>query len=173
MGENYVYMDPDEVKEFPESAKYVKRFKAEHPETLVITAKNKDKNFEELSEQLGPPSRVMRWCCTIFKTGAIQRKIQTLFKNQKRLLTFYGIRRSESNSRNKYDRESDSPKIAVERTVSLIIDWMDFDIWLYLLTTGTDFNDAYRLGSTGFGCWGCPNNSAWSDFLSEVYMPEQ
>ena len=163
----------DTTLEFPESAKYVKRFKAEHPKTLVITAKNKDKNFEELCEQLGPPSRVMRWCCTIFKTGAIQRKIQTLFKNQKRILTFYGIRRSESNSRNKYDRESDSPKIAVQRTVSPIIDWMDFDIWLYLLMTGTDFNDAYRLGYTRVGCWCCPNNSAWSGFLSEVYMPEQ
>lgn len=57
----------DTTLEFPESAKYVKRFKAEHPKTLVITAKNKDKNFEELCEQLGPPSRVMRWCCTFLR----------------------------------------------------------------------------------------------------------
>lgn len=163
----------DTTLEFPESKKYVKRFKEDHPKTLILTAKNKDKNFEELCEQLGPPSRVMRWCCTIFKTGAIQRKIQTLFKNQKRILTFYGIRRNESNSRNKYDRESDSPKIAVQRTVSPIIDWMDFDVWLYLLTTGIDFNDAYRLGYTRVGCWCCPNNSGWSSFLSEVYMPEE
>lgn len=163
----------DTTLEFPESAEYVKRFKKEHPKTLVITSKNKDKNFDELCEQLGPPSRVMRWCCTIFKTGAIQRKIQTLFKNKKRILTFYGIRRSESNSRSKYDRESDSPKIAVQRTVSPIIDWMDFDVWLYLLTTGIDFNSAYRLGYTRVGCWCCPNNSTWSGFLSEIYMPEQ
>lgn len=163
----------DTTLEFPESAEYVKRFKKEHPKTLVVTSRNKDKNFDELCEQLGPPSRVMRWCCTIFKTGAIQRKIQTLFKNKKRILTFYGIRRSESNSRSKYDRESDSPKIAVQRTVSPIIDWLDFDIWLYLLTTGIDFNDAYRLGYTRVGCWCCPNNSAWSGFLSEIYMPEQ
>lgn len=163
----------DTTLEFPESSEYVKRFKKEHPKTLVVTSKNKDKNFDELCEQLGPPSRVMRWCCTIFKTGAIQRKIQTLFKNKKRILTFYGIRRSESNSRSKYDRESDSPKIAVQRTVSPIIDWMDFDVWLYLLTTGIDFNSAYRLGYTRVGCWCCPNNSAWSGFLSEIYMPEQ
>ena len=163
----------DTTLEFPQSAEYVKRFKKEHPKTLIITSKNKDKNFDELCKQLGPPSRVMRWCCTIFKTGAIQRKIQALFKNKKRILTFYGIRRSESNSRNKYDRESDSPKIAVQRTISPIIDWMDFDVWLYLLTTGIDFNTAYRLGYTRVGCWCCPNNSAWSGFLSEIYMPEQ
>ena len=76
----------DTTLEFPESAKYVKRFKAEHPKTLVITAKNKDKNFDELCEQLGPPSRVMRWCCTIFKTGAIQRKIQSLLKTRRESL---------------------------------------------------------------------------------------
>ena len=163
----------DTTLEFPESAEYVKRFKKEHPKTPVITSKNKDKNFDELCEQLGPPSRVMRWCCTIFKTGAIQRKIQTLFKNKKRILTFYGIRRSESVSRSKYDRDSDSPKIAVQRTLSPIIDWFDFDIWLYLLTTGIDFNTAYRLGYTRVGCWCCPNNSRWSEFLSEIYMPEQ
>ena len=163
----------DTTLEFPESAEYVKRFKAEHPKTLIVTSKNKDKDFYELCEQLGPPSRVMRWCCTIFKTGAIQRKIQTLFKNKKRIITFYGIRRSESSSRSKYDRDSDSPKIAVQRTISPIIDWLDFDIWLYLLETGIDFNTAYRLGYTRVGCWCCPNNSAWSGFLSKIYMPEQ
>ena len=163
----------DTTLEFPESTEYVKRFKKEHPKTPVLTSKNKDKVFDELCEQLGPPSRVMRWCCTIFKTGAIQRKIQTLFKNKKRILTFYGIRRSESVSRNKYDRETDSPKIAIQRTLSPIIDWFDFDIWLYLLTRGIDFNTAYRLGYTRVGCWCCPNNSIWSEFLSEIYMPEQ
>lgn len=163
----------DTTLEFPESAEYVRQFKKEHPKTLVVTSKNKDKDFDELCEQLGPPSRVMRWCCTIFKTGAIQRKIQSLFKNKKRILTFYGIRRSESNSRNKYDRESDSPKIAVQRTVSPIIDWLDFDVWLYILTTKIAFNNAYRLGYTRVGCWCCPNNSAWSEFLSKIYMPEQ
>lgn len=163
----------DTTLEFPESQEYVKRFRKEHPKTLVDTAKNKDKNFEELCEQLGPPSRVMRWCCTVFKTGAIQRRIQTLFKGKKKILTFYGIRRSESSSRNKYDRESDSPKIATQKTVSPIIDWTDFDVWLYLLTTGIDFNSAYRLGYTRVGCWCCPNNSDWSGFLSQIYMPEQ
>ena len=163
----------DTTLEFPESTEYVKRFKKDHPKTPVITAKNKEKEFYDLCEQLGPPSRVMRWCCTIFKTGAIQRKIQTLFKNQKRILTFYGIRRSESTSRSKYDRESDSPKIAVQRTISPIIDWYDFDIWLYLLTRKIDFNNAYRLGYTRVGCWCCPNNGRWSTFLSSIYMPEQ
>ena len=163
----------DTTLEFPKTKEYVERFKKAHPKTPVLISKNKDKDFNELCEQLGPPSRVMRWCCTIFKTGAIQRKIQSLFRGKKQVLTFYGIRRNESASRSKYDRESEGAKITIQKTVSPIIDWFDFDIWLYLLTTGIDFNDAYRLGYTRVGCWCCPNNSMWSEFMSKIYMPEE
>lgn len=164
----------DTTLEFPETYAYVERFKKAHSKTTpVLSSRNKDKDFEQLCKLLGPPSRVMRWCCTIFKTGAITRKIQTLFGKKERIVAFYGIRRSESASRSKYDRESNSPKIAKQITVSPIIDWLDFDVWLYLLTTGIDFNRAYRLGYSRVGCWCCPNNSGWSEFLSKVYMPEQ
>lgn len=163
----------DTTLEFPFTYTYVERFKKAHPKTPVLSARNKDKDFEELCKLVGPPSRVMRWCCTIFKTGTIQKKIKSLYRDKSKILTFYGIRRSESLNRSKYDRESDSPKITKQRIVSPIIDWMDFDVWLYLLTTGIDFNDAYRLGYARVGCWCCPNNSGWSEFLSRVHMAEQ
>lgn len=163
----------DTTLEFPFTYEYVQRFRKEHPKTPMISARNKEKDFEELCRLVGPPSRVMRWCCTIFKTGTIQKKIKSLYRDKKQILTFYGIRRSESVSRSKYDRESDSPKITKQRIVSPIIDWMDFDVWLYLFTTGIDFNDAYRLGYARVGCWCCPNNSGWSEFLSSVHMPQQ
>ena len=163
----------DTTLEFPFTYTYVERFKKNHPKTPVISARNKEKDFEELCKLIGPPSRVMRWCCTVFKTGTIQKKIRSLYRDKKQILTFYGIRRSESVSRSKYERESDSPKITKQRIISPIIDWMDFDIWLYILTTGIDFNDAYRLGYARVGCWCCPNNSGWSEFLSKVHMHEQ
>jgi len=163
----------DTTLEFPETLDYVKRFKEEHPKTLVMTAVNKEKDFMELCRVIGPPSRVMRWCCTVFKTGAITRKIQAMFREKAHIVTFYGIRRSESVSRSKYKRESDSPKITKQTVISPIIDWYDFDIWLYLLTRKIDFNRAYRLGYARVGCWCCPNNSLWSEFLSRIYMPEQ
>lgn len=159
--------------EFPETIEYVKRFKKENPYTPVVSSKNKDKDFQELCKLVGPPSRVMRWCCTIFKTGSIQRKIKSLFRNKDKIITFYGIRRSESASRNKYERETEGAKITKQITISPIIDWMDFDIWLYLLTTKIDFNRAYRLGYARVGCWCCPNNSGWSEFLSKIHMPLQ
>lgn len=163
----------DTTLEFPETIEYVKRFKKENPYTPVVSSKNKDKDFQELCKLVGPPSRVMRWCCTIFKTGSIQRKIKSLFRNKDKIITFYGIRRSESASRNKYERETEGAKITKQITISPIIDWMDFDIWLYLLTTKIDFNRAYRLGYARVGCWCCPNNSGWSEFLSKIHMPLQ
>lgn len=163
----------DTTLEFPFTYEYVERFKEEHRLTPLITARNKEKDFEELCRLIGPPSRVMRWCCTVFKTGSIQKTIRSLFRSKKQILTFYGIRRSESVSRSKYDRDSDSPKITKQRIISPIIDWMDFDIWLYLIMTGIDFNEAYRLGYARVGCWCCPNNSGWSEFLSKVHMKEQ
>lgn len=88
-------------------------------------------------------------------------------------MTFYGIRRGESNGRNGYDRSSVGKKITQQYVASPIIDWLDYDIWLYLLMAKVDFNDAYRYGYTRVGCWCCPNNTSWAQFLSSIYMPEQ
>lgn len=168
----------DTTLEFPYTLEYKKRFNRKEDENeakgvKVLTAKNREKNFEDLCTVVGPPSRVMRWCCTVFKTGAIQKTISTAFKNKTNILSFQGIRHSESASRSKYDRESQSPKIAKQTVFSPIIDWIDYDVWLYILTTGIDFNYAYRLGWTRVGCWCCPNNGAWSEFLAKIHMYEQ
>lgn len=165
----------DTTLEFPYTMEYKKRFNRneESQGVRILTAKNREKNFEELCDVVGPPSRVMRWCCTVFKTGAIQKTIASAFKDKTSILSFQGIRHSESVSRSKYERESDSPKITKQKVASPIIDWFDFDVWLYILTTGIDFNEAYRLGWTRVGCWCCPNNGGWSEFLSKVHMYDQ
>ena len=138
----------------------------------MLRAENKEQDFFNLCETFGPPSRSLRWCCTIFKTGFIGEKIKRTFGDKKTVLTFYGIRRSESTSRNSYERSSEGRKISKQLVASPIIDWIDYDIWLYLLTTGIDFNYAYRLGYTRVGCWLCPNNTYWAQFLSAIYIPE-
>ncbi len=168
----------DTTLEFPYTLEYKKRFNRkdidnEAKGVKVLVAKNREKNFENLCEVVGPPSRVMRWCCTVFKTGAIQKTISSAFKNKTNILSFQGIRHNESASRSKYERESQSPKIAKQTVFSPIIDWIDYDVWLYILTTGIDFNYAYRLGWSRVGCWCCPNNGGWSEFLAKIHMYEQ
>ena len=168
-----IHLYGDTTLEFPESERYVKRFRENNRKTPFLVSRNNEKNFYDMCDIIGPPSRVKRWCCTIFKTGAITKKIEKTFPGVKTILSFQGIRRNESNSRNKYDRMSRNSKISKQVMFSPVIDWLDSDIWLYILTTGIDFNDAYRCGYTRVGCWCCPNNSGWSEFLSSIYMPEQ
>lgn len=168
-----VHLFGNTTLEFPETLEYIKRLKKANTQRPILVAENKEQSFNDICDIVGPPSRVMRWCCTVFKTGAISKKITSTYKDREKILTFYGIRRSESKSRKKYDRESDSPKITKQKVVSPIIDWFDFDIWLYILSTKIDFNNAYRLGFARVGCWCCPNNSRWSEFLSSIHMPEQ
>lgn len=171
--EKIIHIYGDTTLEYPESGDYLETFRAKHPFTPVLVAKNKDQKFDDLCEVVGPPSRVMRWCCTVFKTGAITKKIEQVFRGKNRLLSFQGIRRNESLSRSKYERDSNNSKIAKQVASSPIIDWLDFDVWLYLLANKVPFNNAYREGFSRVGCWCCPNNTGWSEYLSSVYMHDE
>ena len=170
-----VHIFGDTTLEFPSTIEYAHRFRDAHPDAIFQIVKNDEQNFYDVCEDIGPPARMMRWCCSMFKTGPITRIINSLYRSQQ-ILTFYGIRKSESVSRSKYNRiedSSDSVKIQQQTVASPIFFWKDIDIWLYLLAEKVDFNDAYRLGYDRVGCWCCPNNNSRAQFLSKIYMPEQ
>ena len=161
--------------EFPLTVEYANRFRDNHPLAIFQIAKNEEQNFYDVCEDIGPPARMMRWCCSMFKTGPITRVINSLYRSQQ-ILTFYGIRKSESVSRSKYNRiedDAESVKIQQQTVASPIFFWKDIDIWLYILAEDIDFNAAYRLGYDRVGCWCCPNNNLRAQFLSRIYMPEQ
>lgn len=161
--------------EFPTTIEYAQRFREMHPLAIFQIAKNDEQVFYDVCEDIGPPARMMRWCCSMFKTGPISRIINSLYRSQQ-ILTFYGVRKSESVSRSKYNRiedDAESVKIQQQTVASPIFFWKDVDIWLYMLAEDIDFNDAYRLGYDRVGCWCCPNNNQRAQFLSRIYMPEE
>lgn len=161
--------------EFPSTIEYANRYRDTHPLAIFQIAKNEEQVFYDVCEDIGPPARMMRWCCSMFKTGPITRIINSLYRNQQ-ILTFYGIRKSESVSRSKYNRiedDAESVKIQQQTVASPIFFWKDIDIWLYMLAEEIDFNSAYRLGYDRVGCWCCPNNNQRAQFLSRIYMPEE
>jgi phosphoadenosine phosphosulfate reductase len=183
----------DTTLEDENTYEYVKGFREQNPLVPFFEARA-EHNFHELVDEMGPPSRIMRWCCTIFKAGPINSLLQTL--GDQKVLTFYGIRRAESTRRSQYHRLSwnDDPdhvgvvvkvdqddelngvtigaKIGQQVTASPIINWTEFDVWLYILLNRVDFNKSYRLGYTRVGCWLCPLNSNWSEFLGALFFPE-
>ena len=161
--------------EFPSTVEYAERYRQSHPMAIFQIAQNTDQDFMTVCEDIGAPDRMMRWCCSVFKTGPITRVINGLYRNQQ-ILTFYGIRKSESVSRSKYNRvedDAESVKIQQQTVASPIFFWKDIDIWLYILSEKIDFNAAYRLGYDRVGCWCCPNNNQRAQFLSRIYMPEK
>lgn len=160
----------DTTLELPKSYEYVKRFQENNPFTPFFEERNEENNFFEMCQEIGPPSRVKTWCCSIFKTGPMGTTIANFDEN---ILTFLGLRRSESLSRSKYKKVSQSPKILKQMVASPIIDWTDLDVWLYILSENLDFNDSYRQGFARVGCWVCPNNGSWSELLSSIYNSEE
>lgn len=192
-GPKIVHIFGDTTLEFPMTYDYADRFRVNNPDTPVWISKNYDQNFYDVCEDIGPPARMMRWCCSMFKTGPITRLLNESFPGEQ-ILTFYGIRKCESVSRSKYSRityNSESVKIQKQTVAAPIFFWSDLDVWLYMLGEGNcgnervdyspsadrshyvDFNDAYRLGYDRVGCWCCPNNNSRAQFLSRIYMPEQ
>lgn len=170
-----VHIFGDTTLEFPTTIEYASRYRKAHPLAIFQTAKNDEQVFYDVCEDIGPPARMMRWCCSMFKTGPITRIINGMYRSQQ-ILTFYGIRKSESVSRSKYNRiedDAESVKIQQQTVASPIFFWKDIDIWLYILAEGIDFNAAYRLGYDRVGCWCCPNNNQRAQFLSRIYMPEE
>ena len=169
-----VHIFGDTTLEFPSTIEYARRFRENHPLAIFKTARNYEQEFYNVAEQIGPPARMMRWCCSMFKTGPISRALKGLYGDRP-ILTFYGVRKGESVSRSKYNRIEDSAesvKIQQQRVAAPIFYWNDIDVWLYILTEKIDFNEAYRLGYERVGCWCCPNNNSRAQFLSQVYMPE-
>lgn len=171
---------------------YVHEFQEKHPLIPFFEAKT-EHNFHDMVDEIGPPSRSMRWCCTIFKAGPINNLLQTF--GDRKVLTFYGIRRAESVRRSKYDyvkgNNSDGhghvisidkddeyhgvtvgAKIGQQVTASPILDWSEFDVWLYILSHNLLFNKSYRLGYSRVGCWLCPLNSEWSEMLASIFFPD-
>lgn len=172
---------------------YVRQFQERNPLVNFFEAKA-EHDFYQMVDEIGPPSRSMRWCCTIFKAGPINNLLQTF--SDRKILTFYGVRRAESVRRSKYDyvkgdAGSDGhghvisidkddeyhgvtagAKIGQQVTASPILDWSEFDVWLYILSHNLLFNKSYRLGYSRVGCWLCPLNSDWSEMLAGIFFPD-
>ncbi len=168
--QDIIHFFADTSLEFQLTYDYNNEFKTENPFTPLISS-DTNKDFFEMCDIFGPPSQFERWCCTIFKTGNLS-NIVNLLPGGKYSLTFAGIRRMESNARKNYDQTRTDSKISRQIVAMPIIDWSDYDVWLFLKYRNIQFNNAYKLGYKRVGCWCCPYNSSWSDLMTAVYMPD-
>ena len=126
--------------------------------------------WELIPQKLMPPTRLMRYCCSILKEkGGQNRAIAT------------GVRWAESRARSKrgiyedinrnndkkiiLNNDNDDKRLLFERcekqaktVVNPIIDWQETDIWDYIKDNDTPCNPLYCELSR-IGCIGCPLSS--------------
>lgn len=126
--------------------------------------------FAEIADR-GPPTRLIRWCCKVFKEGHHLDRFVVL-----------GVRNSESRNRQKrrafefgeYQKDLVRVEGNLDATyemlyrcakegkvkVNPIIDWDDSDIWEFIKTYDVPYNNLYSQGYKRVGCVGCPMSTS-------------
>lgn len=165
LGSKILHIFGDTTIEYPDTYKFIEGFKKNNPTVPFLTAKP-SRDFFELAKEIGPPSRILRWCCTTQKTAPIGNLMASL--NGKGVLTFDGIRKIESSRRSKYASVTIKQKIQHQILASPIIDWSDTELWLYILARNIDFSLAYKFGFTRIGCMYCPFEKKSQFMLSSL-----
>lgn len=153
--------------EYPDTYEYISSFAESFG--LKLVREEPDIDFLTMCERLDPPSRILRWCCSVFKGSLLSRFLNRLDHGA---INFDGIRRRESNRRSKYDRATRNPKVVKQITFRPIIDWTSLEVWLYNFWRDLPLNPLYFKGFGRVGCYPCPNNTDYDDFLTSEYYPE-
>jgi phosphoadenosine phosphosulfate reductase len=119
----------------------------------------------------GPPSRSVRWCCSVHKSApALIALKHRLCVTSVKAAAFLGVRGEESLSRSAYEDIGEGVKTSSQANLMPILDWGAHELWLYLLENDLMVNRAYRYGLSRVGCVMCPESSekyAW--FVDAVY----
>jgi len=166
-----LHMMADTTIEIPATYEFLETFQTVFPHVPLLRV-SPQKDFVEMSRTIGPPSRILRWCCTSHKKAPMATVIQSLARSGRRALTFDGIRAKESFRRRKYDRITEDPQIKGEVLASPIREWTDLEVWSYILWRGLPINEGYRYGLRRIGCLYCPFNGLWSRYLIRVLYPD-
>lgn len=124
-------------------------------------------------DELGAPSRIHRWCCSIMKSAPLSRLLKDVVGKGKQpnAILFDGVRAEESVSRSSRSRIGRNVKHNKIINVSPLLEWNATEIYLYILLNGLPVNEAYRKGLSRVGCVICPYSSTWSEDLCGQLYP--
>jgi len=127
---------------------------------------------EESWKLFGPPSRVLRWCCTVHKTAPQTLKLREITgKNNYIGMAFVGVRSHESAVRARYEYENYGKKQKGQFSYNPILEWTSGEIWLYVIINGLIINNAYKKGSNRVGCICCPMGGGKASFIENKCYP--
>lgn len=120
-----------------------------------------------ITKKLIPPTRTMRYCCSVLKEGSGKGRFITTgvrweesTQRLKRgvLETISSDPRKKiilNNDNDEQRRQFESCQLKAKRVCNPIIDWTNADVWDYLHYVHIEANPLYRCGFCRVGCLGC------------------
>lgn len=171
---SFVVIFGDTGMEFPDTYKVVEQTKkqCEDDGTPFYIARS---HFtpEESWKLFGPPSKVLRWCCSVHKSTPQALKLRELIGKDKYTgLDFIGVRKHESLARSTYDYENYGRKQKGQYSFNPILEWTSAEIWLYIYLNRVLINDTYKKGNPRAGCLLCPMSSGGSNYARHFNYPD-
>lgn len=164
---SFVVVFGDTGMEFPDTYEAIKKTKQQCAEDEIpfYIAKS-HLNPKESWELFGPPSRVLRWCCSVHKSTPQTLKLREVTgKNNFIGLDFVGVRAQESVARSTYKYENFGAKQKGQFSHNSILEWTSAEIWLYIYANDLLINETYKKGNGRAGCLFCPMSGGTSDYL--------
>lgn len=167
---SFVVIFGDTGMEFPDTYQAVEFTKqqCEIDGTPFYSAKS---HFEPKESWLlfGPPSKTLRWCCSVHKSTPQTLKMREITgKNNYTGLDFVGVRKHESLARSTYEYENYGKKQKGQYSFNPILEWTSAEIWLYIFANDIFVNAAYKKGTSRAGCLLCPMSSGSSDYARRM-----
>ncbi|MDO8872213.1 MAG: phosphoadenosine phosphosulfate reductase family protein [Methanoregula sp.] len=172
---SFVVVFGDTGMEFPDTCEVIRKTKKQCDEDKIpfYVAKS-HLNPKESWEMFGPPSRTLRWCCSVHKSAPQTLKLREVTgKNDFIGLDFVGVRAQESFSRSTYKYENYGAKQKGQFSHNSILEWTSAEIWLYTYANDVLINETYKKGNGRAGCLLCPMSGGASDYLRRASYPAE
>lgn len=188
-GIDYEVQHSHTTADAPETVRYVRKqmhdLECSGIKATIIYPTYKGKRtsmWELIPQKLMPPSRLMRYCCSVLKeTGGKNRAIVTGVRSdesqnrsERKFAETFTKSKKDSTKLDYSDAaqafEADAARNFLEHDDAFlshcrvqgktsfqpIIDWSDTDIWNYIQSERLDYNPLYDEGFCRVGCVGCP-----------------
>ncbi|NLC26584.1 MAG: phosphoadenosine phosphosulfate reductase family protein [Fastidiosipila sp.] len=172
---SFIVVFGDTGMEFPDTYDIVEKTKRQcAEEEIPFYIAKSHLSPKESWELFGPPSRTLRWCCSVHKSTPQALKLREVTgKNSYTGLAFVGVRAQESAKRSEYEYENFGKKQKGQYNHNSLLEWTSAEVWLYIYSNKVLINEAYKKGNSRAGCIFCPMSSKKADYIkSEIYSDD-
>jgi phosphoadenosine phosphosulfate reductase len=172
---SFVVVFGDTGMEFPDTYDVVEKIRetCEKEGILFYVAKS-HLEPKESWKLFGPPSRTLRWCCSVHKSTPQTLKLREITgKSDYTGLAFVGVRAHESTKRAEYKYENYGKKQKGQYSHNSILEWTSAEVWLYIYANDILINEAYKKGNSRVGCLFCPMSIKKADYIKHVVYTKE